>query len=253
MNLKELKIINDYTGNKNPYVYIVPIQNNDKILSLLEQIQKTTQKYLKIQLSLFKKGTVCKINSLNGNTNAILIKSEYLLPILETLGLNKDVLIHKKLLFVKSKREIQSEVTTIKKTSKKQSCQEIDIINSHKGLSEKLSSWVNDKHKSLLKKSTKSEKDMVRLLKQQANKDIKTQQPFFIDNKIFFADICINSIKTIIEVDGGYHNTDTQQEKDKNRDNSFKSLGYKTIRIKNEDVDKNNVAFKDIIKQIKKS
>ena len=56
-----------------------------------------------------------------------------------------------------------------------------------------------------------------------------------IDGKVYYADLCVKSLKLIIEVDGGYHNTDAQKKKDEERDKAFASIGYKTIRCSNED------------------
>lgn len=57
-----------------------------------------------------------------------------------------------------------------------------------------------------------------------------------IQNKIYYADICIPSLKLIIEVDGGYHTSPEQKIKDKQRDRDFKSMGYTTLRFTNEQI-----------------
>ena len=66
----------------------------------------------------------------------------------------------------------------------------------------------------------------------------KRQEPiiFDYDNKrrFFVADfLCLNN-KTVIEIDGKIH--DYQQEHDKFRDEILTTLGYKVIRIKNEEI-----------------
>lgn len=66
---------------------------------------------------------------------------------------------------------------------------------------------------------------------------VKRQVPFVIGEKAYFADLCIESIKTLIEIDGGYHYSEEQREKDEGRDNAFASIGYKTIRIPNNKVE----------------
>lgn len=44
--------------------------------------------------------------------------------------------------------------------------------------------------------------------------------------------------KIDIEVDGGYHTTEEQQLKDKEREEDFKKMGYDTLRFTNEEVNK---------------
>ena len=47
--------------------------------------------------------------------------------------------------------------------------------------------------------------------------------------------ICLKQ-KLIIEVDGGYHNNPTQQQKDRIRQNWLESMGYKVLRFNNNDI-----------------
>jgi very-short-patch-repair endonuclease len=85
----------------------------------------------------------------------------------------------------------------------------------------------------LLKNGTKSEKTVFQILRKILGSRVKTQQPFLIRGRCYYADICVKSKKVIIEVDGGYHLTPEQKEKDKQRDDDFKSIGYTTLRIYN--------------------
>ena len=78
---------------------------------------------------------------------------------------------------------------------------------------------------------------------------VKFQNPFIISGKLYYADISIPSLKLIIEVDGGYHNTEEQQAKDKQRDDDFKSIGYTTLRYTNEQV-ANSECRKNIVQKI---
>ena len=91
-------------------------------------------------------------------------------------------------------------------------------------------------NKSLTKKATKYERLLFNALKKHFKDKIKKQHPFVIQNKVYYADICIPLLKLIIEVDGGYHNSQEQQIKDRQRDNDFKSIGYNTLRFTNEQV-----------------
>lgn len=71
------------------------------------------------------------------------------------------------------------------------------------------------------------------------------QAPFILDGKIYFADFFIPSTRTIVEIDGIYHDSMTQSASDKQRDNAFKSIGIKTIRLNNnETLDKRQIEIR---------
>lgn len=55
------------------------------------------------------------------------------------------------------------------------------------------------------------------------------EQPFFIDNKIYFADFYVPCYDVIIEIDGATHSMD----KDSLRDAAFARYGIRTIRVSN--------------------
>lgn len=62
----------------------------------------------------------------------------------------------------------------------------------------------------------------------------KFRRQHIIDN--YIADfICIKE-KLIIEVDGGYHSTSLQEEKDNERTERLNVLGYTVIRFTNEEI-----------------
>lgn len=67
-------------------------------------------------------------------------------------------------------------------------------------------------------------------------KRVKRQQKFIIHNRVYFVDIYMKAYKVAIEVDGGYHNTTQQIEKDKQRDLDLSCNGLLVIRINNADV-----------------
>lgn len=79
--------------------------------------------------------------------------------------------------------------------------------------------------------------------------DIQKQRRTFVGNKVYFIDIYVRSARLAIEVDGGYHFTEEQKEKDRKRSFDLASLNIKTIRIKNEDIESN---FDDIVSAIRK-
>ena len=70
------------------------------------------------------------------------------------------------------------------------------------------------------------------------HKRVKKQQKFIIRNRVYFVDIYMKAYKVAIGVDGGYHNTKEQMEKDRQRDMDLSEKGLAVIRIKNEDVRK---------------
>ena len=95
----------------------------------------------------------------------------------------------------------------------------------------------------LIKNATMPEKILCKLLK---SKKVKTdvQRVIYIDyncviNKFYVADIYLPELNLIVEVDGGYHTTEEQKEKDYDRDQDLKSVGYKVFRCTNEEVLKN--------------
>lgn len=60
------------------------------------------------------------------------------------------------------------------------------------------------------------------------------QAPFVIDGKIYFADFYLPKRKIIIEIDGKYHDSNSQHKYDKIRDSAFASYGIRTFRVPNE-------------------
>ena len=63
-------------------------------------------------------------------------------------------------------------------------------------------------------------------------------QKGFIQGKNYvIVDFYIPKRKICIEIDGGYHNTESQIKRDRNKDFYLeKQRGFKVVRIKNEDV-----------------
>lgn len=61
------------------------------------------------------------------------------------------------------------------------------------------------------------------------------QQPIMTGRKLYFADLYLPEIKTIVEADGGYHYTRNQKRKDGNRSAGIWRLGYHVVRLSNHD------------------
>jgi very-short-patch-repair endonuclease len=104
----------------------------------------------------------------------------------------------------------------------------------------KIMSEVTEIVRELRQKSTPAEKILWKHLRAHRFKGlkIKRQKPIIFTHdgakRFFVADfLCLND-KTVIEVDGKIH--DYQKEHDEFRDEILHLLGYKVIRIKNEEI-----------------
>jgi len=99
----------------------------------------------------------------------------------------------------------------------------------------------------LRNRATPSEKLLSKLLRSigisfHFQKTIKTDDGYRI------ADFFIPGLNWAIEIDGGYHNTVAQQEKDAIRtEHIVKTTGYKIIRFTNDEVDKNPKRVVEVI------
>ena len=107
-------------------------------------------------------------------------------------------------------------------------------------------------------KATKEELEVWDCIKQLGLPNIYFQQPVFISGendkpcKFYIADFLDVDNKIDIEVDGGYHTTEEQQMKDKEREKDFKKMGYSTWRFTNEEVNKGMVywALRDLYNEM---
>ena len=71
------------------------------------------------------------------------------------------------------------------------------------------------------------------------------QQPINTGRRIYFADLYIPELKTIFELDGGYHNTAKQRRLDTNRSSGIWRMGYHVVRLSNRDArDKEKIKAK---------
>ena len=117
----------------------------------------------------------------------------------------------------------------------------IDNINikvetkNYNKLSDNFKEWIDNNTIHLYKNSTPSEKKTSSILKS-LNIRFEPQVFFFdsISKKTYFLDFFLYERNIALEVDGAYHKFN--KEYDKDRDRFFKSIGIKTIRIKNEQV-----------------
>lgn len=110
----------------------------------------------------------------------------------------------------------------------------------------------------LIKNATITEKIMCKLLKSKKVK-IDPQRIIYLDydcviHKFYVADIYLPELNLIVEIDGGYHETEEQKEKDYDRDMDLKSAGYKVFRCTNEEVLRNpEVIYNSILMEFDKN
>lgn len=102
----------------------------------------------------------------------------------------------------------------------------------------------------LMSKTSDAEKAAIRNCERLGYKVVR-QQSILTGRKMYFADIYLPDLKTIIEIDGGYHYTKTQKRKDSNRSAGIWRMGYHVVRLSNHDArDINKVKAKiELIKR----
>ena len=94
--------------------------------------------------------------------------------------------------------------------------------------------WIGQRRKDLLFKRSDAEKAAHRILSDMGLRVIP-QQPIETGRRIYFADLYLPELKTIVEIDGGYHFTEDQRRCDKNRSGGIWRLGYHVLRLTNKD------------------
>lgn len=82
--------------------------------------------------------------------------------------------------------------------------------------------------------TTSAEKAAVRNVKR-LGYECMLQYPIQTGRKLYYADVYIPKLRLIIEIDGGYHLTNEQKRKDKNRSAGIRRLGYHVVRLSNRD------------------
>lgn len=86
----------------------------------------------------------------------------------------------------------------------------------------------------LLSKTSGAEKAAIENCQRLGYRVIR-QQPIATGRKLYFADIYLPELKTILECDGGYHYTINQKRKDGNRSAGIWRMGYHVVRLSNHD------------------
>lgn len=253
MNINDFNTMYNYLG-KDEFAYIVvrkskflPITETRKtIIGEIEKLDKN--QVIRINVNYTSRGD-CVLQSIpkKGKFNSFLIKHNFLLEILERIGLNVDKLIIDKDIVLKHIRNIKSQEQRKVYSIERRKLKGNLVSDSH--VDKRMLTWIQHTNKELNEKSTEYETKVYNRLKRTFRNRVTRQHPFVINGKSYFADICIKCKKIIIEVDGGYHSEEEQKEKDKLRDEAFKSIGYKTIRIRNEQA-KDGKLLNEIVRKI---
>lgn len=101
----------------------------------------------------------------------------------------------------------------------------------------------------LRKNSTKQERILWKLLRNNHLKNFKFKRQYPIGN--YIVDFICGDKWLIIEIDGGQHNQEEDIIKDTERTDYLKSRGFKVIRFWNCDIDKNiQGVYKRILKEL---
>ena len=196
------------------------------------------QTFFRINTNVASSGTLAFQSVPKRNkSNSVIVKVRTMELLTNELGLNLQRLLFTKDVLWFPTSYVNQKCTAMKvaRRNKRIKAESQSIINVRRDTPDKLITWTKKTKKELDIKATSSEKVLLGALQKTFKKRVKSQQPFIIDGKVYYADICLKSLRTIIEVDGVYHNSEEQKAKDCARDAAFKSIGYTTIRISNKE------------------
>jgi type I restriction enzyme M protein len=108
--------------------------------------------------------------------------------------------------------------------------------------------FLTKKAKALRKNQTSHEKCLWRLLRAHRFAGFKFRRQHDIGP--YIVDFYCHEKKLIIELDGGGHSKEPQEQKDKNRDQYFKNRGYQLLRIWNNELFENQAHVLEFIFKI---
>lgn len=108
----------------------------------------------------------------------------------------------------------------------------VEVLGIEK-LSPTMRKWVASNRKALLLSVTLPEKVTAQMLSKFDDKPVR-QAFFMIRKRCYFLDFFFPERMIAVEIDGSVHKF--KREHDKRRDADFRSIGIRTIRIKNKDV-----------------
>lgn len=224
MNNKEICVLRNFMAGEKVVYFVLrrtvngrcPTKNAQDILTLVDSGKYD---FIDVNINITKKNTVslqCLRKS--RKSNAIALRQSTFEEISEVLGLSIDFLLLSGDTYVK----------IVSFSNKKKAKVKLDRRQ------EDFDDWIDATRHALIKKATTSEKRLYNKLSAEFAGDVDVQCPFVIKGKVYYADILVKSKGVVIEVDGGYHTTQKQMERDRHRDADFNSIGYTTIRCTNE-------------------
>ena len=94
--------------------------------------------------------------------------------------------------------------------------------------------WIRRRRADLLSATTPAERTARDLL-ERLGYEVVSQLPIKTPQKLFYADLAIPKLKTVIEIDGGYHSSQAQKRLDKNRSECIRRMGWHVLRLSNRD------------------
>lgn len=266
MNIKDYKKIFSYLED-DKFLIVFPTnkltakkdKRYNRICQKIENL--TSSSYLFANYNVNDKAKVKVLNLANkGLHNCLLIRISVFKEILNGEDFKLYDLSRNESIYIKSFSTINDEAKSNgfdmkmlrelckNKKDKKRKCKGIESFG-NTNISPNLEKWIKQKEYQLTKSPTKCELWLYSRLSKAFKGRVKFQHPFVINGKPYFADIVIKSKRLIIEVDGKYHNKTKVKNHDFLRDEDFKSIGYETIRIKNEDI--NRKSIQELIDKIK--
>ena len=109
------------------------------------------------------------------------------------------------------------------------------VVNEFTDVDERLKDWVAKKTIELRLKKTKAEAKLSNVLEYSTYTVL--EQPYFrINGKGYFLDFYFPELNIAIELNGNAHGSSEREEYDWNRDMDFRSIGIRTLRLANDDI-----------------
>lgn len=147
----------------------------------------------------------------------------------------------KKILSLESVEDIRVIVLGAKqrRDDVKKSCKEkkqLAVEKAKKNSKLRLQGKAEEFRADLIKNQTLSEKKFKLILKE-LNIKYEFQKIFYTEKSFYIADFYLNDYNIVIEIDGGYHNTVEQKEKDSKRTKALIKEIDGLYRVKNEAVE----------------
>ena len=113
----------------------------------------------------------------------------------------------------------------------------------YRELGENYSKWIEETQRKLLANRTSHERKFSQILSQSKVKVV--EQPYFkINDKGYFLDFYIPQYNLAFELNGKVHKGEEREFYDADRDWAFHSIGIKTIRVSNLDIDSDDIKIK---------